>query len=110
VEHWPRWPPSPTAVQPALPGPYRPIWAHVGRAEAPPPIDDSDQILGEAITFAALNDRTAAVDDLLDTGVPIDAAPYRGITSLHLAVQYAKPNMAEYLVECGASLEARDDE
>jgi ankyrin repeat protein len=92
------------------PGPYRPIWAHVGRPQARPPADDHDQILGEAITFAALNDRTDVVDHLLDIGVPIDAAPYRGITSLHFAVQYAKPNMVEHLVARGASLEARDDE
>ena len=92
------------------PEPYRPIWSHVGRPQAPPPTDDHDQILGEAITFAALNDRTDVVDHLLDTGVPIDAAPYRGITSIHFAVQYAKPHMVEHLVARGASLEARDDE
>jgi len=92
------------------PGPYRPNWAHVGRVDAPPPADDPDQILREALTFAALNDRAEVVDHLLDIGVPIDAAPYRGITSLHFTVQYAKPHMVEHLIARGASLEARDDE
>lgn len=92
------------------PGPYRPIWAHVGRPEAPPPAEEHDQILGEALIFATLNDRTEVVDYLLDIGVPIDAAPYRGITSLHFAVQYAKPNMVEHLIARGAPLEARDHE
>ncbi len=92
------------------PGPYRPIWSHVGRPEAPQPDDDHEQILGEALTFAALNDRLDVVDYLLDVGVAIDTAPYRGITSLHFAVQYAKPDMVDHLVACGASLEARDRE
>ncbi len=91
-------------------GQYRPIWAHVGRPEAPPPTDEPAQIFGEALTFAALNDRTAVVDYLIDAGVPIDSAPYRGITALHFAVQFVKPAMVERLVARGASLAALDDE
>lgn len=92
------------------PGEYRPNWAHVGRPEAPAPVDDPSQILGEAFTFAAANDRSAVVDYLLACAVPIDAAPYRGITGLHLAIQFAKPAMVEHLLECGASTTAVDDE
>lgn len=91
-------------------GDYRPIWAHVGRPEAPPPTDDPEEILGEALTFAALNDRIDIVDYLLAAGVPIDAAPYRGITALHFAVQHAKRGTVEHLIAHGASLNATDDE
>ena len=101
---------SPTGelLKPA--GPYRPVWAHVGRPEAPPPMEDPDQVLGEALTFAALNNRTETLDYLLDAGVPIDVAPYRGITGLHFAVQSAKTPMVQHLIDRGASLTARDDE
>ena len=91
-------------------GDYRPIWAHIGRPDAPAPSDDPAQILGEALTFAAANDRIAVVDHLLACGVPIDAAPYRGITSLHFAIQFGKPRMVEHLLDCGASTTAFDDE
>ena len=92
------------------PGPYRPIWAHVGRPKAPSPIDDPEQILGEALTFAAANNQLEVVDYLIDIGVAIDSAPYRGITGLHFAVQLAKPTMVEHLIARGASLAACDDE
>jgi len=91
-------------------GEYRPIWAHIGRPEAPAPTDDPAQILGEALTFAAANDHIAVVDYLLECGVPIDAAPYRGITGLHFAIQFGKPAMVKHLLEQGASTTALDDE
>lgn len=97
-----------TLLKPA--GDYRPIWAHVGRPEAPAPTGDLDQILGEAFTFAAANDRVSVVDYLLACDVPIDAAPYRGITGLHFAVQFGKPAMVKQLLDRGASTTARDDE
>lgn len=88
----------------------RPIWAHVGRPEAPAPVDAPAQILGEALTFAAANDRVAVVDYLLACGVPIDAAPYRGITGLHFAIQFGKLAMVNHLLDRGASRTAIDDE
>ena len=91
-------------------GEYRPIWAHVGRPEAPAPTDAPSQILGEALTFAAANDRVAVVDYLLACGVPIDAAPYRGITALHFAIQFGKPAMVKHLLDRGASTTAIDEE
>ena len=97
-----------TLLKPA--GEYRPIWAHVGRPDAPAPVDDPAQILGEALTFAAANDRIAVVDHLLACGVPIDAAPYRGITGLHFAIQFAKPTTVKHLLDQGASTTAVDDE
>lgn len=92
------------------PGEYRPIWAHVGRPEAPTPTNEPGQILGEALTFAAANDRAAVVDQLLGSGVPIDAAPYRGITSLHFAIQFGKVGMVEHLLARGAPTTVVDDE
>ncbi len=97
-----------TLLKPA--GDYRPIWAHVGRPASPPPADDAAEILGEALTLAAMNDRDMIVDYLLACDVPIDAAPYRGITGLHFAVQLGKANMVKYLLGRGASTTARDDE
>lgn len=91
-------------------GDCRPIWEHVGRPEAPAPIDDPAQILGEALTFAAANDRIAVVDYLLACGVPIDAAPYRGITSLHFAIEFGKLAMVRHLLDRGASTFALDAE
>lgn len=92
------------------PGDYRPIWAHIGRPEAPAPTDDVEQILGEALTFATANNRIAVVDRLLACGVSIDAAPYRGITGLHFAIQFGKRAMVEHLLDRGASTTALDDE
>lgn len=91
-------------------GEYRANWAHVGRPDAPTPGDESSELLGEALTFAAANDRLEVVEHLLGLGVPIDAAPYRGITSLHFAIQFGKPRMVEYLLDRGASTTATDDE
>ena len=91
-------------------GEYRPNWAHVGRSEASPPAEDPEQILGEALTLAAANDRADVVDYLLDSGVPIDATPYSGITALHFGVQFAKPAMVTHLLRRGASVAAVDEE
>lgn len=91
-------------------GEYRPVWAHIGRPEAPAPTDDPAQILGEALTLAAANNRTAVVDLLLACEVSIDAAPYRGITGLHFAIQFGKQAMVKHLLDRGASTTAIDDE
>ncbi len=91
-------------------GDYRPIWAHIGRPEAPEPTNDPAQILGEALTLAAANGHIAVVDQLLSAGVPIDAAPYRGITGLHFAIQFGKHAMVRHLLDRGASTTALDDE
>ncbi len=91
-------------------GEYRPIWARVGRPDAPAPRDEPSEILGEAFTFAAANDRREVVDHLLAAGVPIDASPYRGITGLHFAIQFGKRRMVEHLLDRGASTTVVDDE
>ena len=93
----------------ADPGAYRPNWADVGRAAGNPPTDDPAEIVGEAFVFAALNNRHSVVDYLLDTGVDIDARPYRNTTALHFAIQFRRPDMVRHLLNRGASVTIDDD-
>lgn len=90
-------------------GAYRPNLADVGRPAGGPPTDHPSVILGEALVFAAANDRAEAVDLLLDVGVDIDARPYRNTTGLHLAVQFHKSAMVEHLLDRGANPTIADD-
>lgn len=92
------------------PGPYRPNWADVGRPQGNPPTDDHNEIIGEALTFAAANNRRKVVDYLLDAGADINARPYRNTTGLHFAIQFRKPEMVQHLIERGASTEIIDDQ
>jgi ankyrin repeat protein len=92
------------------PGPYRPSWADVGRPPGAEPTDDPDEIIGEALVFAAANGRTGVVDYLLDAGASVDARPYRNTTGLHLAIQFHKPEMVRHLLARGASTDLPDDE
>lgn len=100
--------PSGALLKPA--GPYRPNWADVGRPPGTEPSDDPNEILGEALVFAAANGRAEVVDYLLDVGVDIDARPYRNTTGLHLAIQFHKPETVRQLLSRGASTNIVDDE
>lgn len=90
------------------PGAYRPNFADVGRPEGEPPSDDPDEILGEALVFAAANGRALVVDYLLGAGVSVDARPYRNTTGLHLAIQFGKRDMVAHLLRAGASTSILD--
>ena len=79
------------------------------RRPRPPPRDDPAEILGEALVHAAHNGRDESVAWLLDRGVDVDAAPYLGLTGLHLAVLSGYLHMVELLVERGADLTLRDE-
>jgi len=92
----------------AHPGPYRPDWSAVGRAAGAPPRDDPAEIIGEAFVFAALNNRRAVVDYLLDTGVHVDVCPYRNTTALHFAIQFRRVDMVRRLLDRGASVTVSD--
>ena len=92
----------------AHPGPCRPDWADVGRPAGAPPTEDPAEIVGEALVFAALNDRRAVVDYLLDAGADIDARPYRNTTALHFAVQFQRSAMVRQLLDRGASVAIED--
>ena len=92
----------------AHPGPCRPDWADVGRPAGAPPTEDLAEVVGEALVFAALNDRRAVVDYLLDAGADIDARPYRNTTALHFAVQFQRSAMVRQLLDRGASVTIED--
>ena len=92
----------------ADPGPYRPNWADVGRLAGAPPTDDPGEIVGEALVFAAFNNRRDVVDYLLDTGADIDARPYQNTTALHFAIQFQRPEMVRHLLDQGASATIED--
>ncbi len=92
------------------PGPYRPNWVDVGRPAGDPPTDDPAEIIGEALVFAAANNRREVVDVLLDAGADIDARPYRNTTGLHFAVQFRKAAMVRHLLDRGASTRIEDDQ
>ena len=59
--------------------------------------------------FAALNDRRAVVDYLLDAGVDIDARSYRNTTALHFAIQFRRHDMVRHLLGRGAAVTIEDD-
>ena len=92
----------------ADPGPYRPNWADVGRPAGAAPTDDPSEIVGEAVVFAALNDRREVVDYLLDAGAHVDARPYRNTTALHFTVQFGRVEMVRHLLHRGASATIED--
>lgn len=92
------------------PGPYRPNWADVGRPQHTEPTDDPNEIIGEALVFAAANERAEVVDYLLAVGANVDARPYRNTTGLHLAIQFHKPEAVRQLLTRGASTDIVDDE
>lgn len=89
-------------------GPCRPDWADVGRPAGNPPADDPAEIVGEALVFAALNNRREVVDYLLDAGADIDARPYQNTTALHFAVQFQREGMVRHLLDQGASATIED--
>lgn len=92
----------------ADPGPCRPNWADVGRPAGVSPTDDPAEIVGEAFVFAALNNRRAVVDYLLDAGADIDSRPYQDTTALHFAIQFQRPDMVRHLLDRGASVTIED--
>jgi hypothetical protein len=89
--------------------------AGVGNVDAYPlsriPIDSRAQ----AARAAAVCERLETLDDLLTSGVPVDADPHSGLadgssTLLHDAAYWGKPRSVEYLVAHGADPNRRDRE
>jgi ankyrin repeat protein len=87
---------------------HRPNLANVGWPPGPPPRDDPEDVLGEALTHAAHNGRDESVAWLLDRGVDVDSRPYLGLTALHFAVQGGWDSTIRLLVDRGARLDLRD--
>ena len=94
----------------ARPRPVSSELADVGRAQGPEPTDDPAEIIGEALVFAAANDRPGVVDSLLDAGATSMLAPTANTTGLHLAIQFRKPAMVRHLLDRGAYWTIQDDE
>lgn len=90
-------------------GAHRPNLADVGWPPAPPPDDDRQTILDEALAHAAINGREAAIGWLLDHGADVDGRPYHNVTPLHFAVQFDRPPTVQLLLARGADREIRDD-
>jgi ankyrin repeat protein len=65
------------------------------------PSDGSQEILDEALCWAARNDAVAALMLLAGRGANLQVAPYRG-TPLMFAVAWHKPAAARWLLEHGA--------
>jgi hypothetical protein len=70
-------------------------------------IRDKNEILAEALTYAARSDQLSTVALLLDLGAPVDGEPYYG-TALHWAAFFGKQNAVELLVQRGADVEKKD--
>ncbi len=87
----------------------RPNLSDVGWPPAPPPGDDRQTILDEALAYAAINGRDAAIDWLLDHGAEIAGRPYLNVTPLHFAVQFGRSSTVQLLLARGADPEIRDD-
>ena len=80
----------------------------MGRPAGTPPTSDPAEIAGEALVFAALNNRRDVVGYLLDAGADIDARPYQNTTALHFAIQFQRSEMVRHLLDRGASVTIED--
>jgi hypothetical protein len=90
-------------------GAHRPNPADIGGPVRVPPIEDPDEILGEALIYACLNDRAEVVRDLLERGVDANARPLWNATGLHFAVGAGLLRIVEHLVAHGADPTIRDE-
>jgi hypothetical protein len=86
----------------ALRGFYRPH----GGFPAWKPTDDPQEILDEALSWAARSDRTAALAALVPRGARVDADVYRG-TALTWAAAVGRVAAIEQLVALGAHVDQR---
>ncbi|HZR96352.1 MAG TPA: ankyrin repeat domain-containing protein [Gaiellaceae bacterium] len=91
------------------PGEHRPNLADVGWQPGPPAPDDRQTILDEALCLAALNGRTDACEWLLERGATVDDAPYLGMTPLHFAAFFGRPQTVKLLLDRGADPTLRDE-
>jgi ankyrin repeat protein len=68
-----------------------------------------DDILAEALTFAARNDQLSTMRLLLDLGAHVHGEPYWG-TALHWAAFFGKLSAVKFLVEAGADKNRADNQ
>ena len=70
------------------------------------PSDDPQEVLDEALTWAARNDRADVLGALVDAGARLDADPYRG-TALVWAAATGALGATRRLLDLGAAVDAR---
>jgi hypothetical protein len=87
----------------------RPNLADIGFPPAPPPRDEPQDALDEAIALAAFSGRIEAMELLHERGADPGGNGYLGLTPLHFAVMSDRAETARWLVEHGAGLDARDE-
>jgi ankyrin repeat protein len=82
-------------------GAHRGFYRPHGGFPAWTPSDDSQEILDEALVWAAKSGRVEAIDRLVDVGAKVEADPYRG-TPLAWAAVNGRTDAIRRLVELGA--------
>jgi ankyrin repeat protein len=86
----------------------RPNLADVGWPPGAPTRDEPQEILDEALCFAALNGRDEAVLWLLAHGANVNGRPYLDVAPLHFAVQFGRVSTLRLLLRHGADTTIRD--
>ncbi len=87
-------------------GAHREFYRPHGGFPAWQPSDDPQEILDEALVWAAKADRVEAIDRLVELGARVEADPYRG-TSLAWAAANGRVAAIRRLVELGADANGR---
>ena len=87
-------------------GAYRSFYRPHGGFPAWQPSDDPQEVLDEALVWAAKSDRAQALPVLVELGARIDADPYRG-TALTWAAANGRVDSIRTLVGLGADVDQR---
>jgi len=87
-------------------GAHRGFYRPHGGFPAWQPADDPQEVLDEALVWAAKSDRVEAMERLVDLGADLDADPYRG-TPLIWAAANGRVAAIRRLVELGAEVNGR---
>jgi ankyrin repeat protein len=87
-------------------GAYRGFYRPHGGFPAWRPSDDPQEVLDEALVWAAKSDRAQAIGLLVELGARVDADPYRG-TALTWAAANGRVDSIRTLVELGADVDQR---
>jgi ankyrin repeat protein len=85
-------------------GAYRGFYRPHGGFPAWQPSDDPQEVLDEALVWAAKSDRPQALQLLVELGARVDADPYRG-TALTWAAANGRVDSLRTLVELGADVD-----
>ncbi len=87
-------------------GAHRAFYRPHGGFPAWQPADDPQEVLDEALVWAAKSDRVEALEQLVELGARVDADPYRG-TPLTWAAANGRLASVRKLVELGADVNRR---